>query len=889
MIDRRNVLELIGKNSGKYHSCILTCYSLDFSFFEERVLPTLRAANVKNVNVFADGHFLELAQEMSTGKEFKQNKTYNFHPIYCKGVFHPKIMLLTGVKHGLLIIGSGNLTSSGLNTNDEIWGAFHLDNLENENASLFGQVWDYLKQFTEATLGFSSQKIDWITKYSPWLNELPKVDEEFTLNSINQTVQFVRNTSAHSIFTQLDRIIPKEGLIDMTIVSPYFDKNGTALKQLYETFKPKVFNCIVDQTSGLLPVNLDPEIESVISFYDWKDCKKDFLQTVNRLHAKVFYFKFENDDEFIMLGSANATMSALGGTNVTFANHEAGIIIKRNSKESWLKELSIELPSNTLNIKENTGNRNFDNQSVTRQNKDFRILYSELRGLELSVYLDKPYTEGITLTVNNRDDVELETLPGTVYENHIVFIVSHPEQTFKVFLTKSGSIISNHSLVHRFDALLRCNPDPTQEKLEALLDDEYPEGEGVTVLLQYIDYNWADEDIESTKRFSSASSSTQLITNSQPIEKEYDRLEASEFNNVSTEVLLKQSGELSSSNVKIAEFLNLITSGSINKNDDYTESEEQKLFEDQDQVGGGKEIQTASIIKTNGHKEKQAILNYFRKLDLIYTDQLSNFVKHKALTEAPNEKLTIRSLSNMLIALQLIQLYYGKKFISNFKDDNQSKIIEDSYILEGNIFSGNETVKGFLMNAFGKFLLLSCAGIKRYEFDVLNQKQEHSLSQIMIKSIFIILNLNWRESELNYRKSLLLNILFYMNSSKPFNESFVQELEDKLEIYRNNAKYISASFEGNRDQFIKDLLTKFINWHGHFENMESRKMHLISSTNTLDQGSFLFNSKIGFNEVGKIIIGNSNSLDLKRAGYFQFEGEYVLKNIAFGQNIVSFK
>lgn len=68
MIDRRNILELIGKHRSKYHSCILTCYSFDFSFFEERVLPTLRLADIKNVNVLADGHFLEMAQEVYNGK-----------------------------------------------------------------------------------------------------------------------------------------------------------------------------------------------------------------------------------------------------------------------------------------------------------------------------------------------------------------------------------------------------------------------------------------------------------------------------------------------------------------------------------------------------------------------------------------------------------------------------------------------------------------------------------------------------------------------------------------------------------------------------------------------------------------------------------------------------
>ncbi|OKL39987.1 hypothetical protein A3841_16630 [Pontibacter flavimaris] len=59
VIDRQNVLDLIGKNKHKYSSCIITCYTFDFTFFEERVIPTLRLSNIKNINVFLDGKHLE--------------------------------------------------------------------------------------------------------------------------------------------------------------------------------------------------------------------------------------------------------------------------------------------------------------------------------------------------------------------------------------------------------------------------------------------------------------------------------------------------------------------------------------------------------------------------------------------------------------------------------------------------------------------------------------------------------------------------------------------------------------------------------------------------------------------------------------------------------------
>ena len=147
MIERQNILDLIGKYSNRYSSCIITCFSFDFTFFEERVMSVLRSANIKNVNVFIDGDFLEHSQENISGHEFSTHRTYSINPIYETGVFHPKIMFLSGPKHGLLIIGSGNLTSSGLSTNDEIWGAFHLDSVTSKNAPVFAEVWKYIQTY----------------------------------------------------------------------------------------------------------------------------------------------------------------------------------------------------------------------------------------------------------------------------------------------------------------------------------------------------------------------------------------------------------------------------------------------------------------------------------------------------------------------------------------------------------------------------------------------------------------------------------------------------------------------------------------------------------------------------------------------------------------------
>ena len=66
IIERQNILELIGKNRNKYSSCIITSYTFDLSFFEERILPSLRTSNIRNINVFVDGNYLERIIEGET-------------------------------------------------------------------------------------------------------------------------------------------------------------------------------------------------------------------------------------------------------------------------------------------------------------------------------------------------------------------------------------------------------------------------------------------------------------------------------------------------------------------------------------------------------------------------------------------------------------------------------------------------------------------------------------------------------------------------------------------------------------------------------------------------------------------------------------------------------
>lgn len=888
ILKRQNVLELIGSDRRKYHSCLLTSYSFDFSYFEERVLPILRSSNIKNVNVLVDGKQLEQTLEYTTGKEFRQHKTYSIHPIYAEGVFHPKILLLTGIKHGLLIIGSGNITSSGMSCNDEIWGAFHLDNIENENAPLFGMVWRYLSHFTETLKGFNTHKIEWIRKYSPWVSEIAenRDTKAVDISELGITVTLLSNLERKSIYRSITEQLPTKGKPNsITIISPYYDKNGGLVAELYNRYTPKSIYCIVDENDGSLPTDIRGNLKGKVIFHKWSDCKKDFKATDNRLHAKLFHFQYARGVEYLLIGSANATMAAWGGKNSDPVNTEAGLLIKRTSDSSYLGELGIKIP-NTKGVKiddiPNTGR--VLEETTWYSPKKIRIEYTELEGAKLTIFATGQISKAVSVIVQSEDSEITETISIESSTEEIVVRCDYPDDLFKIYIQDSKSNrISNYCLVHRIEFQVKCNPDPEQEKLNSLLDAEnYVDNEGLSDLVAYVDYDWADENENSVVSQSASTKKIRAVAETEV--KPYEILSADKFNKVSQEVMLKQSGELSSASVRIAEFLHMIGHNlKLTSNEQFEESEELKLLQDEDQRGEGGESYKRKRAMPSAKKEIRSIKNFFKKLNEQLTDQLGKLWESKSLSAAPDRRLTIKNLSNMLIALSLVHLYFGKKYTE------EGAVQTQEYLEEGDLYSGG--VKVSVVELVGKCLLLATAGFKDYEYELLNNKATDLRNQFLYKAIFTILNLSWTQREMVYRDNLLLNMLHFIpaNSKITATDLFAKTLTKELSKFETSARRLSRSYEDNKSNLFRTLIPSYAKWLKLFERDRSRTTMEIAQ---LGIGSVVFNSKLGFNSIHKKSInGSTNRLTLKRPGYewVSETEEYLLVDIAFGNKCILFK
>lgn len=888
MIERRNLLELIGKDSRKYHSCIITAYSFDFSFFEQRVLPVLRGAGIKNVNVFIDGNQLESAQEWTSGKEFAHNKAYNFQPIYCKGVFHPKIILLTGKKHGLLFIGSGNITSSGLSTNDEVWGAFRLDHTENENAPLFGDVRQYLNPFLSESFGFARQKIQWMRQYSPWIHELPVSQNWTSLNTLGIEARFLANTGGSSISDQLNSAMPDARLKRLTVVSPYYDQDGAQLHQLIGQFKPDEVKCLVDEDSGLLPYRFVNESSIPVTFHSWNVSRPDFDNEKHRLHAKIFHFGFE-DEEYLLLGSANATLAGLGRVGAQAANDEAGILLRRTlGGKDWIEELGISIPKAQVELKAPKTNIIHPDES-DRSSQNVKSLYAELSGNELTIFTSQLPSENWSLQLLDRDDLSLEITVIESAQNRIVARVEDPEKAFKVAITVGEQRVSNYSFIHRMEALLRCNPDPAQEKLAEIIDQDFTDGVGLTDLLSFAQIGMDDQPEVKGGIFHNAAPRIRR-TEEDKDDKEYEVLDKEEFNKEGEDTWAHHSAELAHPVNTIAEFLSIYSSRVFEKEDDYSESEEQRLLEDEEQQGDGQSTEKTDSKRVPGEKEKKALSRYLKKLDKAYTKKLQSFYKRQPDPNQKKDPISQRELSSILIGVHLVDILMGKKYTEQVFEGEEDIVKEHLYISHGGFDDLPDSVKGMILNVAGKFLLLSGDGYKHDDSKTGRLRFEKDTLGLAVKLIGLAFNCHWRSSEEPTLKVFVLNCLFYLLENRILSEEVQRQLKKKLSEYSRQAHQMSAQFRSSVDDFLSITLPEYIIWYEHYTDKSTGIKELIFPTEDLKRGGVLFKRQIGFNLVLKAEKDPTGYVvNLSRPGYqFQRE-EFIRRNFQVGGRSVVYE
>jgi hypothetical protein len=802
-LERENILTLIG--SRRYHSCILTTFSFDFYFFEMKAMKWLRSCGVRNINVFIDGHYYSELMQQATGEEMQLTAGYSLYPVFQKSIFHPKIWMLFGDKEGLLIVGSGNLTNSGNGNNDEIWGAFHFDIRSTENAPIFSAAWNYLSMLSSNVKGQMNEKTTrWIVEHSKWLNELPKVKPfQFSDTSQKEKVAFLFNSETSSIWEELSKHISNEKVIEITSISPFYDSNGKALQELKSLFPSAEINVVLDE-SGLIPSSM--QVSKGFTFYDWRDAGVSKVQYANsenaksKLHGKIIHFKTNSGKEFCLFGSANVTPEGLGLAG-KHSNAEVSLLIQ-SEKGGLLNELGVKLKaSNRKKLSDFTATTTKSIYETVIKNNQFKVqlLSAELIYDELTLHSNGNYSEQFNVVFFDRQNKFLHSQIFSKYEQELKIKLNPELGSFQYvqFSNNSDEFISNKLLVSDYFLLAKTHPNPKTEDIERIYS-EIQNGE-LSKVLDLLHYAIIDET--ENEEGTSALHNSKNTDAKRDVKKEPERLyDLSSYKPIEHSAYEKNL-LLSSLSLRVLDVLKFIHSKglSTNRQDDISIDEQEDNLGN---ISGNDENEVKTLRNLSFallKSERRKLISYF---DNLYSNQQEILYGNN---RPKVYKPTLTDLTKYLIALELILEYGGK----SEKYDEQETQHFFSYLPFVDEYDNNN-VKGCCLNLVGDFLMLARTGFKEYEFDYTKKKVEELKGEALVSTIVCLLNNRWKENELHYFYSMLLNTLHYLGwkDVDDFNSNF-GELKAKIIHRISELKQRANGLEQNLEIFYRRVCPAF--------------------------------------------------------------------------------
>ena len=486
MIERKNIIELLRDRSNIYHSALLTTYSFDPIFFESVFLPTLRKLGVTNIVILMDASMYDQLLA-DTNYQCHQVTQSNYTLVRQEnayfGVFHPKMILLFGEEEGALILGSGNLTYSGHSNNEEVWNTFHMMGNESINYPLFYKAWKYLRNATSSVSPLVQRQLDWMLEQCPWLHK--DCNEEKTLPQSGEECQFLCNSTTSTILNSVYTAIGEKEIDEITVIAPFYDTEGHALKELQRHFSPKRMKCVLDLNRQSAPYSL-LQNGTNITYYK--------STSPNPLHAKIIEIQGKKET-WILCGSANAGNMALSTTTSIF-NDEACILLHSKIKRHYIKELGISFSSLTSEEKKSIV------RPKQRKTEDSSILVNmiscEEKESELFLRFNKSGIEGkLTLLDNAQNNICCFDII-TDEETSIAVGNADIGTLHMAVLKKDNVEISNRIIVIREINVERGNPDPKRRKLSSLLDDA-DLLENLGHILGYIEFDETNKKIISAK------------------------------------------------------------------------------------------------------------------------------------------------------------------------------------------------------------------------------------------------------------------------------------------------------------------------------------------------------------------------------------------------------
>jgi hypothetical protein len=807
-------------------------------------MRSLRSKGISNISVLIDSNIFQgILGNIKIGNN---SRTYSITPIKSTGSFHPKLYMFFGEKQCLLVVGSGNLTSSGHGKNDEIWGVFHFDENNTINAPLISNAWNYLSRISGDIKGFTNEKFRWIIEYSPWIEKLPSPNQDLfqKLDGKNEIV-FLSNKNEASIYNRLINLLPAEEINKITIVAPYFDSKGRALENFFNDFSNAKINVLVDEVNGILPLSLKEVVADNINFFRWSDCYNDesIIEKNSRLHAKFIHFETLKGEQYCLFGSANISIAGLGGKNYNATNEEASILIK-STNQNFLSNLGVKPKlKNKLSFSELKDG--IDLTEIIQDNKSSHLNYSleaiDKEGVNLIVYTDLNLDNKIGLAVYNSWGELISILKiNCKNERYISICPTDIEEPVYACLIQEVSlkIISNKQIIQDVFVLSKANPNPQKQILDVLFSG-IEQGDEL-LFSKLIDCispnNFGSEKPTQAKK----SISGELSENKSKNQNDSgEKLSYEDFKHVSYNNLQHQYSILNSNSNRIAEFLTYFSHLKITDEVSSQESEDEELDVDIDNIQGRDDVQLKKpITQSRFHTEKRRIISFLKRYDCFLKKQIGDLLEHSNKNIENSGLVTITDLSNFIISLYIAIYYTDKK--REFEKDG---ITHHEKIISSYGFDDLNNLPVINTDLIGQFLLLCTRGFVIYESDYLNERMSKLKKEALYHCLYCIESANWGKDIVEYKNILLINTLYYLDSDLAIlleEENLVNELNLRLKLASIDTQNLIVDLTSQ----IIEIKPKYLKFKHNLElPINKRKTH---DSKLLWNNSIVFTSRFGF-------------------------------------------
>lgn len=359
MIEQRLLIQNIP--AGKFHSVLMTSFSINLYYWEIQLLRTLSGKGINFVSAIVDSDCLS-DQLLKFSKAFsgKRHLEFSLHGYKSKGAFHPKIQFYAGNDNILVLIGSGNLTISGHGKNMEVWTPVMVDSTGSSAYPFVRDVWNYLSSLYNELGDEAYNIIKSVEDNCSLLQvEYTSSNAEHQIDSDYSIRLFVDGSK--TLFDQCSDWIGEETINSITVMSPFYDSRAELVKALYERYNPGRINIIIEQGLGAPPKS--QSIPDYVNIYSWDKAVPEGKQWQKFFHSKCFFFEGETNN-YLLCGSANASVAAFGIPGVPSTNREASVGNK-SATTDYLAESGIRLiePICASDVKENPSQQETKNSA----------------------------------------------------------------------------------------------------------------------------------------------------------------------------------------------------------------------------------------------------------------------------------------------------------------------------------------------------------------------------------------------------------------------------------------------------------------------------------------------------------------------------------------------